>query len=199
MASSSRVRIRRKRDYGAGAMALTEYKVDRVRSRAASCNGLDRWIYNEILEGIENVVTLLIWLDDPHIRVSDAAWRSKVSEARTRGHEAKAYGEFGIWVSCVVCLLWLLACRVSAFDRFFQMILMQSVGDLSEKSLAPSRKATMKGADEQLGARGLDGQCDKAPAWGGRGECRVMASPSGVVRSKPAGRAVASRVGRFRL
>ena len=65
--------IRRKRDHGSGAMALTEYKVDRVRSRAASCNGLDRWIYNEILEGIENVVTLLIWLDDPHIRVSDAA------------------------------------------------------------------------------------------------------------------------------
>ena len=56
--------IRRKRDHGSGAMALTEYKVDRVRSRAASCNGLDRGIYNEILGGIENVVTLLIWLDD---------------------------------------------------------------------------------------------------------------------------------------
>jgi len=64
--------IRRKRDHGSGAMALTEYKVDRVRSRAASCNGLDRGIYNEILGGIENVVTLLIWLDDPHIRISDA-------------------------------------------------------------------------------------------------------------------------------
>ena len=51
MASSSRVRIRRKRDYGAGAMALTEYKVDRVRSRTASCNGLDRWIFNDPPQG----------------------------------------------------------------------------------------------------------------------------------------------------
>jgi hypothetical protein len=73
MASSSRVRIRRERDYGADAMALTEYKVDRVRSRAASRNGLDRWIYDDILEGTDNVVTLLICLDDPHIRVSGAA------------------------------------------------------------------------------------------------------------------------------
>src|ERR1700730_13264406 len=65
MASSSRVRIRRKRDYGTGAMALTEYKVDRVRSRTASCNGLDRWIYDDILEGIDNVATLLNCLDEP--------------------------------------------------------------------------------------------------------------------------------------
>ena len=46
-------------------MALTEYKVDRVRSRAASCNGLDRWIYDDILEGIDNVATLLNCLDEP--------------------------------------------------------------------------------------------------------------------------------------
>src|ERR1700692_1617472 len=72
MASSSRVRIRRKRDYGAGAMALTEYKVDRVRSRTASCNGLDRRICDDILEGVDNVATLLICLDYPHIRFSDA-------------------------------------------------------------------------------------------------------------------------------
>ena len=98
MASSSRVRIRRKRDYGAGAMALTEYKVDRVRSRAASCNGLDRWIYDGILEGIDNVATLLICLDDPHIRVSDAAWRTKVSEERTRGVRSEAYGDLRIWL-----------------------------------------------------------------------------------------------------
>jgi hypothetical protein len=55
--------IRRKRDYGTGAMALTEYKVDRVRSRTASCNGLDRWICDDIFEGIDNVATLLIGLD----------------------------------------------------------------------------------------------------------------------------------------
>jgi hypothetical protein len=53
-------------------MALTEYKVDRVRSRAASCKGLDRWIYHDIVEGIDTIVTLLICPDDPHIRVSDA-------------------------------------------------------------------------------------------------------------------------------
>ena len=63
---------------------LTEYKVDRVRSRAASCNGLDRLIYDDIVEAIDNVVTLPICLDDPHIRVSDANRRTKVSEERTR-------------------------------------------------------------------------------------------------------------------
>jgi hypothetical protein len=94
MASSSRVRIRRKRDYGAGAIALTEYKVDRVRSRAASCNGLDRLIYDDIVEGIDNVGTLLIWLDEPHIRVSDAVRRTKVPEERTRGQN-KGLWRFG--------------------------------------------------------------------------------------------------------
>jgi hypothetical protein len=94
MASSSRVRIRRKRDYGAGAMALTEYKVDRVRSRTASCNGLDRWTYDDILEGIDNVATLLICLDEPHIRFSDAVRRRKTAQARTRGAAVTVYGDF---------------------------------------------------------------------------------------------------------
>ncbi len=52
-------------------MALTEYKVDRVRSRAASRNGLDRSIYDDILEGTDNVVTLLICLDDPRPNPAD--------------------------------------------------------------------------------------------------------------------------------
>ena len=86
--------IRRKRDYGTGAMALTEYKVDRVRSRAASCNGLDRWIYDDIFEGIDTVATLLICLDYPHIRVSGAARRTKVSEERTRVPQTRVYGYF---------------------------------------------------------------------------------------------------------
>ena len=68
--------IRRKRDYGTGAMALTESKVDRVRSRTASCNGLDRRICDDTFEGIDNVTTLQICLDDPHIRVSGAARRT---------------------------------------------------------------------------------------------------------------------------
>ena len=42
--------------------ALTEYKVDRVRSRAASRNGLDRLIYDDIVGAIDNVLTLLIAL-----------------------------------------------------------------------------------------------------------------------------------------
>jgi len=42
-------------------MALTEYKVDRVRSRAASCNGLDRWTYNK-LGGTDDVVVALPFL-----------------------------------------------------------------------------------------------------------------------------------------
>jgi hypothetical protein len=95
MASSSRVRIRRKRDYGAGAMALTEYKVDRVRSRAASCNGLDCWIYDGILEGIDNVATPLISLDERSSYKSFGRWkRTKVLEERTRGERARVYGDF---------------------------------------------------------------------------------------------------------
>ena len=86
--------IRRKRDHGSGAMTLTEYKVDRVRSRTASCNGLDRWTYDDILEGIDNVATLLICLDEPHIRFSDAVRRTKTAHARTRGPEAMVYGDF---------------------------------------------------------------------------------------------------------
>jgi hypothetical protein len=86
--------IRRKRDHGTGAMALTEYKVDRVRSRTASCNGLDRWICDDTFEGIDNVATLLICLDNSHIRVSDAARRTKVSEERIRGPQTMVYGYF---------------------------------------------------------------------------------------------------------
>ena len=76
-------------------MALTEYKVDRVRSRAASCNGLDRWIYDDILEGSDDVATL-ICLDDPHIRFSDAVGRTKTAQARTRGAAAMVYGDFEV-------------------------------------------------------------------------------------------------------
>jgi hypothetical protein len=76
--------------------ALTEYKVDRVRSRAASRNGLDRLIYDDIVGAIDNVLTLLICLDDPHIRVSDAGRRTKVPEERTRGVQSRSYGDFRI-------------------------------------------------------------------------------------------------------
>jgi hypothetical protein len=99
MASSSRVRIRRKRDYGSGAMALTEYKVDRVRSRTASCIGLDRRICDDISEGSNNVATSLIFLDHhPHIRVSDAVRRRKVAEERTRDVQGVAYGDLMFWL-----------------------------------------------------------------------------------------------------
>jgi hypothetical protein len=74
-------------------MALTEYKVDRVRSRAASCNGLDRWIYDGILEGVDNVATLLIRLDERPSYKSFGRWkRTKVPEERTRGPLAELWG-----------------------------------------------------------------------------------------------------------
>ena len=77
-------------------MALTEYKVDRVRSRTASCNGLDRWIYDDIFEGIDNVVTLLFGCWPARVEREARGRRTETAQAIPRsgfvhGRKAAVY------------------------------------------------------------------------------------------------------------
>jgi hypothetical protein len=130
--------------------------------------------------------------------VSDATWRTKVSEERTRGVRSEAYGDLRS-CACSGLPAWCSpGCAGSPLRLFWRPIkaLLRCRGGANPAMTFGI--GVIDGASVSPGAWGVDERCDKATTRCRYEPCRVTASSSRLMLEKLAARAVASSVGRFR-